>query len=155
MANPFIEKEVNKIINEQGIEFPKNHALAVAWIIANFKGVNIKIFDVHESSSLCDFNIIASAQNVTQARSMVDEITFNLKKNGANVISIEGLTDGDWILVDMGDVIVHIFQEVSRDIFDLDSLWGAYPQVEIPSSYYFSNPEMEASGKDGSTDNYF
>lgn len=155
MANPFVEKEVQKIISENQAEFPKNHALACAWIIANFKGVNIKIFDVRASSSLCDYNVIASAGNTMQAKAMVDEICYNLKRSGAKIISLEGLSDGDWILVDLGDVIVHIFQEISRDIFDLDTLWSKFPQIEIPSSYYFGQPELEAAKKDGSTDSYF
>lgn len=154
MSNPYIEKQITKIINEDGIEFPKNIALASAWIIANFKGVNIKIFDVQGSSSLCDYNIIASAQNVTQARSMVDELSPNLKKNGQEILSVEGLTDAEWILVDAGDVIIHLFQETARDIFDLDTLWQGYPQVQIPEEYYFSNPSQEVKKEDSNT-NYF
>lgn len=156
MANPFVEKEVKKIISEQNIEYPKNMALACAWIIANFKGVNIKIFDVGKTSSLCDYNIIASAQNTTQAKSMVDEILTNLKRNGMEMISLEGMTDGDWILLDMGDIIVHIFQEYSREIFDLDKLWSEASQVEIPQEYYFQNTEVAASEEEKDTsDSYF
>lgn len=150
MANPFVEKEVTKIIQEQNIEYPKNMAMACAWIIANFKGINIKIFDVANTSSLCDYNIIASAQNTTQAKAMVDEILVNLKKNGMELISLEGLSDGEWILLDMGDIIVHIFQELSREIFDLDKLWLGAPQVEIPQEYYFQNSEVMAKEEDSS-----
>ena len=134
-------------------EYPKNMALASAWAIAHFKGINIKIFDVSASSSLCDYTIIATAENTTQAKAMVDEIQYNLKQNGAKLIAVEGLTDGEWILVDLGDIIVHIFQEVSRDIYHLESLWEGSPQVEIPSEYYFG-PGAEA-GKADSTQNYF
>ena len=85
---------------------------------------------------------------------MVDEIQYNLKQHGAKVLSLEGVTDGEWILLDCGDVIVHVFQELSRDIFDLDELWSSYPQVEIPQEYYFEHPETQAPKSD-STDNYF
>lgn len=155
MANPYVQKEVAKIYNEQDIEFPKNVALAAAWIVANFKGVNIKIFDVKESSSLCDYNIIASMQNTTQARAITDELTFNIKQNGGSILSLEGLSDAEWILVDAGDVIVHLFQETARDVFDLDSLWKDFPQVEIPSEYYFGSPEVEAPRVEDPTENYF
>lgn len=155
MANPFVEKEVKKIITEQNIEYPKNMALASAWIIANFKGENIKIFDVKDSSSLCDYNIIATAQNPTQARAIVDEITFNLKRNGMHLISLEGLTDGEWILLDLGDIIVHIFQEYARDIFDLDDLWKHFGQVQIPQDYYFEHKEVTATNTEDSNDNFF
>jgi ribosome-associated protein len=152
-ANPFVKKEIDKLFNEN-TESPKNYALACAWIIANFKGVNLKIFDVNESSSLCDYNIIASAQNPTQARTMIEEIQNNLKRHGASVLSVEGLQDGEWILCDLGDVIVHIFQEVARDIFDLDDLWSNYPQIQIPQEYYFNASNSDSSDED-STENYF
>lgn len=155
MANPFVEKEVNKIINEQNLEYPKNMALASAWIIANFKGENIKIYDVQHSSSLCDYNIIASAQNITQAKAMVDEISYNLKKNGMNLTSLEGLTDGDWILLDLGDIIIHIFQEYAREIFNLDELWKNFSQIDIPQDYYFEHAEVTAVKEEDSTDSYF
>jgi ribosome-associated protein len=155
MANPFVEKEVKKIIQDQNIEYPKNMALASAWVIANYKGMNIKIYDVQESSSLCDYNIIASAQNTTQAKTMIDEIQYNLKRNGCEMVSLEGVTDGDWILLDMGDIIIHVFQEYSRDIFDLDRLWSEFDQVVIPQDYYFENAEVPAVTEEDSTDNYF
>lgn len=155
MANPFVEKEVNKIINQQNIEYPKNSALASAWIIANFKGENIKIYDVQNSSSLCDYNIIASAQNITQAKAMVDEISYNLKKSGMKLHSLEGLTDGDWVLLDLGDIIIHIFQEYARELFNLDELWKDFPQIEIPQEYYFEHAELTATTSEDSTDSYF
>ena len=155
MANPYVEKEVSKIINEQNIEYPQNMAMASAWIIANFKGVNIKIFDVKNASSLCDYNIIASMQNPTQAKAIADEIQYNLKRNGAKILSVEGLSDAEWILLDAGDIIVHLFQETARDIFDLDSLWANFPQVEIPQDYYFASPEIAAPRKEDQTDHYF
>ncbi len=152
MSNPYVQKEVKKVLDSA--EYPTNMALAAAWIVAHFKGVNIKIYDTKDQSSLCDFNIIASAENTTQAKSMIDEIMFNLKQSGADVLSLEGLADGEWILLDIGDVIVHIFQDVSREVFDLDSLWHECDQVEIPQEYYFGAPEEAAKEKD-TTENYF
>lgn len=153
MSNPYVQKEVKKVLSES--EVPLSWAMASAWILAHFKGVNIKIYDTKNSSSLCDYNIIASAENPTQAKTMVDELSFNLKQQGeANVISIEGLKDCEWILLDAGDVIVHIFQDISRDIFDLDSLWTEAPQIEIPQEYYFGAAE-EVAKKADPTENYF
>tara|TARA_B100001971_G_C18267904_1_gene595857 strand:+ start:8015 stop:8473 length:459 start_codon:yes stop_codon:yes gene_type:complete len=152
MANDFVKKEVSKIFKSEK-DLSKAQALASAWIIANYKGINIKAFDVHATSSLCDFNLIATAINTTQAKTMADEIQYNIKQNGGSVLSVEGLSDCEWVLIDTGDVIVHIFQEISRDVFDLDSLWKEFDQLEIPSEYYFSHPEMGDS--DESTQNYF
>ena len=150
MSNEFVQKEMKKVIDST--EYPKNMALASAWALAHFKGVNIKIFDVSEISSLCDYNVIASAENTIQAKAMVDEIQSSLQQNGAKLISIEGLSDGEWILVDLGDIIVHIFQETSRGAYDLESLWKDSPQVEIPSEYYFGHSTEKPTE---STGNYF
>jgi ribosome-associated protein len=154
MSNQFVEKEVSKIIAEHSEEYPKNIALACAWIIANFKGLNIKIFDMSNSSSLCDFNIIASAQNTTQARSVVDVLVPTLRNTEVDVKSVEGVDEAEWILIDAGDVIVHLFLETSRDIFDLDMLWKNQKQIEIPEEYYFGTPQTETSHSDP-TNNYF
>lgn len=154
MANEFVAKEVNKIFNQKD-EHTKKMALAAAWIIANYKGVNIKIYDVGDSSSLCDYNIIATAQNTMQAKTMIDEIQNNFREHDGKILSLEGVADGEWMLLDAGDVIIHIFQELPRDIFDLDELWGAYPQVEIPQEYYFEHPETAQEPKSDPTDNYF
>lgn len=151
MGNPYIQKEVSKIIDEH--EYPKNMALASAWIMAHFKGINLKIYDSSESTALCDYNIIGSAENTIQAKTMIDEIQENLKRAGAKVVSLEGVTQGEWMLLDMGDVIIHIFQDLSRDYFDLDSLWKDQKQLEIPQEYYFG-PQEEVKETD-STENYF
>jgi ribosome-associated protein len=154
MANPFIEKEVTKIIASKEFEFPTNVAMAASCILANLKALNLKVFDARESSSLCDFNVLASATNTTQAKALVDELLVNLKNHGLTVLSMEGLTDGEWILVDFGDIIIHIFQETSREIFDLDSLWIGQPQLKIPEEYYYGVSATEAKIPD-TTENYF
>ncbi len=153
MSNPYIAKEVSKVIEAH--PYPENMALAAAWIMANFKGINLKIYDAKESSSLCDYNVIGSAENVTQARAMVDEIVKNFKDHDVEVISLEGMSEAEWILLDTGDVIIHIFQDVSRDAFDLDSLWSDRPQLEIPSEFYFGEAGQTAETKKTSSTNYF
>jgi ribosome-associated protein len=154
MANDYIQKQATSVIESGKFDFPLGHAMATANIIANMKGINIKIFDVRDASSLSDYYIIASTQNPIQSRSMVDEISYNLKQNGMKNISTEGLEDADWVLIDMGDIIIHLFQEISRDIFDLDVLWSNYPQVEIPQEYYYSDVANPATTEED-TKSYF
>lgn len=140
MANEYIQNEVNKVINNSSFEFPLNHAMASAWIMANFKGDNLKIFDLKKSSALVDYAILATAQNPTQARAMVDEISSNLKNNGAHIVSYEGYESADWILLDTGDVMVHVFNGPARDVYDLDMIYAKNTQVKIPEEFYFSQP---------------
>ena len=156
MANEYITSEVNKIIADKDLPFPKNMAYAASWIIANFKGVNLKIFEVGHHSSLADYFVIASTSNAIQSRAITDEILFNLKENGLKNLSTEGLTDADWILIDFGDIIIHLFIENNREIYDLDSLWKKMNQLKIPNDYYHSKTEHDkATSPKQSPDGYF
>jgi ribosome-associated protein len=151
MKNEYVDKEVEKIVEDPAFAYPKNMAMASAWVLGNLKGVNLKILDVKESSSLCDYFVLASANNHVQANTMADEIMHQLKKHGCKIISAEGLQNTDWILLDAGDILVHIFLEHARDVYDLDTLWIKAPSVEIPQSYYFSSPEQTSKSFSGDT----
>jgi ribosome-associated protein len=147
MANEYIQGEVKKVIQNTSFEFPLNHAMATAWVIANYKGDNLKIFDMRKSSALVDYSILATAQNSTQARAMVDEISFNLKEQGAHIVSYEGYENADWILLDTGDIMVHVFNGPARDVYDLDMIYAKNPQVKIPEEFYFGKPTQVSAEK--------
>ncbi len=136
----YVQTEVKKVLTNTGFEFPLNHAMASAWIVANYKGENLKVFDLRKTSALCDYSILATAQNATQARAMVDEISANLKENGAHIVSYEGYESANWILLDTGDIIVHIFNGPARDVYDLDSVLTRNAQVKVPDEFYFGKP---------------
>jgi ribosome-associated protein len=145
--NEYIQTEVNKVITNSAFEFPLNHAMASAWILANFKGDNLKVFDMRKTSALCDFSVIATAQNATQARAMIDEVSQNLKNQGASIVSYEGYESADWILLDTGDIIVHVFNGPARDVYDLDMVYVKNAQVKIPEEFYFAKPAATTSEK--------
>jgi ribosome-associated protein len=140
MANEYIEEEVKKIIAEYQDDYPKNIALACAWILGNFKGENLKIIALEGKSSLADYFILGSATSSTQASSMATAISKQLQNNKIKCLSHEGQKDAEWTLLDFGDVLVHIFLDTTREIFDLDTLWKDCSQLEIPTSYYHSAP---------------
>ncbi len=148
----YVEQEVKKIYEDKSLDFPLNMAMASVWILGNLKGINLKILDVSKSSSLSDYFVLASASNITQMKSMAAQVADLLKENGATVISKEGLNSTDWLLIDCADIIIHIFLESSRSIYDLDNLWKDAKSIEIPSSYYFSSEDeklaVEADSKD-------
>lgn len=139
-VNEYVQSEVNKIISSNKFEFPLSHAMASAWILANFKGDNLKVFDMKKSTAMCDYSIVATAQNATQARAMAEEVAANLKVQGASIVSYEGYESADWILLDTGDVIVHVFNGPARDVYDLDLVYAKNQQVKIPEEYYFGKP---------------
>jgi ribosome-associated protein len=152
MSNEHIDKNVNEIFNNKEFNFPLNSAMAAAWILGNLKGINLKIYDVRKISSLGDYYVMGSATNIRQAHAMAEMIGAQLKKHNMKIISTEGKADSDWILLDLGDILVHIFLEVSRGNYNLESLWDEAIPVEIPSSYYFSGDDTESNDDEK---NYF
>lgn len=145
--NEYVQSEVNKVITNKAFEFPLNHAMATAWILANFKGDNLKVFDMRKTSALCDYSILATAQNATQARAMIDEVSANLKNQGAHIVSYEGYEGADWILLDTGDIMIHVFNGPARDVYDLDMIYARNAQVKIPEEYYFGKPTSTSNEK--------
>jgi len=151
MSKNYIQQEVDKIVSDKSFDYPLNMAMASAWIIGNLKGVNLKILNVHGKNALSDYFVIASAQNPIQSQSMANEIAGQLKRNGLKIKSIEGGRESDWILIDCGDIIVHIFLESAREVYELDQLWKDASHIEIPQSYYYSSDReehLEQSTKD-------
>lgn len=145
MSGEYINKEVEKIINDKSFEFPLNLAMAAAWICGNLKGINLKVLKTAKTSSLSDYFVIASVTNTTQGSAMAEDIMAQLKKHGSTIRSREGLAGSDWILIDFGDIIVHIFLETSRDVYSLESLWKEAIPVSIPQEYYFSSDDIQGS----------
>lgn len=156
MSREYVTKEVSEIFNDKNLEAPLNLAMAAAWIMGNFKGINLKVLDLKKTSGIADYFVLGSAGNPTQASAMAEEISHQMRLLGLEAISKEGLKQStDWILLDYGDVIIHVFHEPARLIYDLDSLYKNGVSLEIPESYYFSTPESErrSGGDDGR--NYF
>ena len=112
MNRDYVTKEVSAIVGDKSFESPLNIAMASAWIMGNFKGLNLKILDLRKVSGISDFFVIGSASNTTQASAMAEEISHQMRLNGIEALSREGLkTNTDWILLDYGDIIVHVFHE--------------------------------------------
>jgi ribosome-associated protein len=156
MSREYITKEVEAIYKDKNFDGPLNMAMAAAWIMGNFKGFNLKVLDLRKSSSIADFFVIGSAGNPTQASAMAEEISFQMKNLGIEALSREGLKHNtDWILLDYADVIIHVFHEPARTIYDLDQLYKNANSIEIPESYYFSTPESERKSTNDDGRNYF
>ncbi len=100
------------------------------------KAENIRILDLRESSGFTDFFLVCSARSDRQAKAIADALTIELKEQGVAPISIEGYSDGRWIVVDYGDLVVHVFLDALRDFYDLEHLWKDSRRVAIPSELY-------------------
>ena len=97
------------------------------------KAFNISAIDLREVASFTEFFIIASGSNMRQVQAISDEITEKLKEQlNSRVVRVEGYSAGEWVLLDYGDFIVHIFEQKAREFYDLERLWRDAKKVEIP-----------------------
>lgn len=87
------------------------------------KATDIQVIDIHEVSVLADYFIISTASNPNQVQAMVDHVEETLEKAGHRIRHVEGDRGSSWILMDFGDVIVHIFDEENRLFYDLERIW--------------------------------
>jgi ribosome-associated protein len=88
------------------------------------KAENIVTIDLEGRSSLCDAAVIASGRSSRHVASIADHLARRLKENGYGTRPVNGGAQGDWVLVDAGDVIVHIFRPEVRDYYDLEGMWS-------------------------------
>lgn len=99
--------------------------------LENIKAEDIVVLDVRKMSSLFDYIIVASAESTRQTRALVNNLQDKVKALGARILGVEGEESGEWVLVDLGDVIVHVMQPAIRSYYNLEQLWGSEtPQPE-------------------------
>ena len=114
------------------VEPEHGYALAkVAARAADAKlGENTLILDVRDLLSVVDAFVITEGRNQRQVDTLVDEIEAATKATyGRGPITIEGRNDGTWVLMDYGDVLVHVFLDETRSFYDLEHLWSSAPRV--------------------------
>jgi ribosome-associated protein len=118
----------------------QERAMKCAAFALDKKALNVKVLEIGRLSSIADYLVLASGRSDKQTQAIADSIKQGLKKFG-KALDIEGAKAGNWIVIDYGDVIVHIFQEDIRRYYDLDGLWGAAPETEIPAEYLWEDKE--------------
>ena len=96
------------------------------------KAIDTRVLDIRELSIIADYFVICSGRSVPQVQAIAENIQEQLKKEGLPITHLEGFREGTWVLLDYGDVIVHVFQEAERQFYKLERLWGDAPVVEIP-----------------------
>ena len=94
------------------------------------KATEIRVIDISEVSVLADYFIIANGSNRPQMQAMSDEVSEKMEKAGAVLKQVEGYDNASWILMDFGDVIVHIFGEQDRLLYDLERIWRDGKQMD-------------------------
>jgi ribosome-associated protein len=97
--------------------------------LEDIKARDIVVLDVRKMTALFDYIVVASAESTRQARALVNHLQEKLKAIGAKVYGVEGEGAGEWVLVDLGDVIVHVMQPAVRSYYNLEQLWGGQSPI--------------------------
>lgn len=95
------------------------------------KGEDIKVIDISEISVLADYFIIANGSNDSQVRALVENVEDELSKEGFEVKQREGYGLGNWVLLDFGSIIVHVFDKENRLFYDLERIWRDGKSVDV------------------------
>jgi ribosome-associated protein len=95
------------------------------------KALNLTVLDVQGVSSVTDYFLVCSGRSTTHVRTISDAIRQELKADGVRPLHAEGRPESGWVLLDYGDVLVHVFLEDTRAYYALERLWGDAPSVPI------------------------
>lgn len=98
---------------------------AVIDALEDIKAFDISVMDVRKLTSLTNYMIVASATSTRQAKAIADNVTVKLKEKGFNIRGTEGGKEGEWVLVDLDDIVVHIMIPTARAYYNLEQLWGS------------------------------
>jgi len=97
------------------------------------KAIDVVMLDVEGLTSLADTFIICSGRSNRQVTAIAEYIRSDLKKQGIKPLSVEGLKEGHWVLMDYGSVVVHVFYGPVRSFYDLEGLWADAPRLTTPA----------------------
>lgn len=97
--------------------------------LEDMKGRDISCLEVSGITTIADYMVVVTGTSTRHVKSLSEEVVKQIKESNGDVIGVEGQGQGEWVLVDLGDVIVHIMQEETRKLYDLESLWGMTPPV--------------------------
>lgn len=115
---------------------------AVAEAVAELKAVDVSEIDVRGKSSVCDYMVIASGTSTRHVKSIAEEVVKRVKQLDVQPLGVEGEREAEWVLVDLGDVVVHVMLPRVREFYALERLWTVGDQP----------PDADAGAEDGDDD---
>ena len=117
--------------------------------LEDVKAQDIQVFDTTPITTLFDRVVLASGTSNRQTRALAKSVHDKVREDGARVLSIEGTDTGEWVLVDLGDVVVHIMQPVTRDHYRLEDIWGevSVSLEEITEPFRKTTPAKNPAAK--------
>ena len=95
--------------------------------LEDIKGRDILVYNTARMPSMFERVVIASGDSTRQVKALADNVQDKIKENGARIYGVEGEANGEWVLVDLGDVVVHIMHPTVREFYNLEEVWGGKP----------------------------
>ncbi len=123
-------------------------ALACTRAALDHKAYDLVVLETGHVSSIADYFVICTGRSDTQVQAIAEAIEEDLRSHGERPISVEGVPHGQWVLMDYGDVVVHIFNLPVREFYDLERLWVRAPRVELPEPFQ-SQARSQKTGTEG------
>ena len=112
------------------------------------KAYDLVMLETGGLSSIADYFVICSGRSDTQVQAIADAVDAHMATRGERPLSVEGVQHGQWVLMDYGDVVVHIFYVPVREFYDLERLWMRAPRVELPEPFQ-SQARSQKTGTEG------
>lgn len=103
----------------------------IARAASDLKAVDIKVLDLSKLCSFTDYFVVCSGTSDRHVQSVADKIVLDQKKKGQSSLGVEGYEEGEWVLVDYGSVVAHVFHPDARHFYNIERLWGDAPLVQI------------------------
>jgi ribosome-associated protein len=112
--------------------------------LEDVKGYDIQVFNTARLPSMFERVVIATGTSNTQVRALADRVQERVREQGSRVYGVEGESSGEWVLVDLGDVVVHIMHPTVREFYNLEEIWGGKP---VRKKSEIKTPKKKAKAK--------
>ena len=109
--------------------------MAALYAASEKKAIDPVVLDLRDIASFTDYFVIVSGANERQVQAISDEVYEQLKKSGHAAARVEGYKTAEWILLDFGDFVVHVFEQKARRFYDLERLWRESKRVQLPAEF--------------------
>lgn len=120
---------------------------AVVEALEDVKGRDIVVFDVAKQTAYFERVVIASGDSTRQVNALATSVQGKLKALGAHIVGVEGRRNGDWVLVDLGDIVVHVMHPAVRSHYNLEELWGGKEVRQKPKAKARTKAKAKAKAK--------
>ncbi len=111
-----------------------NDVLAAARAADSKKALDLRILDLRGITSFADYFVVCTGGNQRQIQAIADEVLARMKDQGRPALGMEGYDKAEWVLIDYGDLLVHVFSEAARKFYDLERLWRNAKEITLPEA---------------------